>query len=89
MTVTGVEPSARTEAGAPVTVEVEALTAPGLTVTAPLEPLIEPSEAETVCEPAVFSVAEKAYVPASPPANACEPSAAACGSVLVRLTVPV
>ena len=88
MTVTGVEPSARTDAGAPVTVEVEVLTAAGLTVTGPPEPLSAPSPAETVCEPAVFSVAEKAYVPASPPTKVCEPSAGACGSVLVRFTVP-
>ncbi len=58
VTVTGVEPSARTDAGAPVTVEADVLTAAGLTVTAPLEPVNEPSAAETVCEPAVLSVAE-------------------------------
>ncbi len=66
VTVTGVAPSASTEAGAPVTVEAEVLTAPGLTVVGLPEPVLEPSPAETVCEPAVLSVAEKLYVPRSP-----------------------
>ena len=70
VTVTGVEPSATTDAGAAAVVEVEALTAPGPTATLPLVPLIEPSEAETVSEAAVLRVAENACTPASPAKNA-------------------
>ena len=89
MTATDVAPSATTEAGAAAVVEVEALTAPGPTATAALVPPIEPSEAETVCEAAVFRVTENRCTPASPAANAWAAGSAACASVLVRPTVPV
>ena len=48
----------------------DALTAAAFTVMPGVVPVIEPvtvSVAVTVCEPAVLSVAEKVWVPASPP----------------------
>ena len=63
-------PSAGTELGLAATVDTEALTAAALTVMPALVPLIDPvtvSVAVSVREPAVFSVAEKAWVPLSAP----------------------
>ncbi len=63
--------------------------AAGETAIVPLVPLLEPSEAVTVHEPAVFSVTGNEWTPTSAPVNAYEPGDGTCGSPLPRLTVPV
>ena len=63
VTVEVVAPSAGTEAGLEPTVETEPLTAAALTVMPELVPLTAPWVAVSVWEPAVFSVAEKVWVP--------------------------
>ena len=57
-----------TEAGTPVSAKLA--TAAGLIVSEAVVPVTPPSVAVTVCEPAVFSVTEKVWTPASPPVNA-------------------
>ena len=59
-----------TEAGLPESASVEV--AAGLTAIEDVVPVIVPvtvSVAVTVCDPAVFSVAETTWTPASPPVN--------------------
>ncbi len=71
--VEAAEPSSVTVVGLADTVEADALTDAGLTVIAELVPVIVASTvsvAVTVWEPAVFSVTEKAWTPASPPVKA-------------------
>ncbi len=68
VTVTDAALPAVTVAGLPDSTRVEV--AAGLTEIDELVPVIEPvtvSVAVTVCEPAVFSVTEKTWTPASPP----------------------
>ncbi len=83
-----------TETAFPAVADAGALTASvaspaGSTEIDPPVASIEPSEAETVCEPAVFRFTENVCAPASPPVNACEAGSPACASLLVRPTVPV
>ena len=87
--VTVTEPvlPAVSEAGVPVRASLEV--APGFTVRPPVPALSVPSEADTVCEPTVFSVTGSACEPLSPATKVYGPGRTACGSVLVRLTVPV
>ncbi len=87
--VTVTEPvfPAVTEPGVPESASFDV--APGFTVTEPVVAFSVPSEAETVREPTVFSVTGIACEPLSPATNVYGPGSPACGSVLVRLTVPV
>ena len=74
------------EAGAST---VKLAAAAGPTAIAPLVAFSGPSETETVCEPAVFSVTVNACVPASPAPNAYPAGSAACASLLRNTAVPV